>query len=173
MPAGLTNTIIDYAYKKSKAKPKRKNNKLIFVLPKVFGVVGWICFIPGLLILLFGLIDFNKENIGTQIGLFGLFGGIGLILIVLRRVMRVVISNKGITKTSMIGTKKYIDWKDIRLVKYKKVAQELLIQSNDKKIRCNLYLVGFNDLIEIIEKKTKITKTDMNIPKEITTQHNN
>ncbi len=172
MPTGLIHTILDNAYEKSKTKPKRKNKKLIFVLPKVFGVIGWISFIPGLLILIYGLIDYNKENIGTQFGLFGLFGGLGLLLICLRRVMRIVVSNKGITKTSMIGTKKYIDWREIRSVKYKKVAQELVIKSQNKKIRCNLYLVGFYGLVEIIEKKTKITKTDMNIPTEIITQHN-
>lgn len=170
MKIGFPNIIMDYAYEKSKAKPIRKKKELIFVLPKIIGIVGWVSFIPGLLILIYGLIDFNIVNIGTQIGLFG---GLGLILICLRRVMRIVISNKGITKTSMIGTKKYIDWREVRSVKYKKVAQELVIKSHAKKVRCNLYLVGFNDLVEIIEKKTKITKTDMKIPTEIITQHHN
>lgn len=173
MSTGLIHTILDSAYEKSKAKPKRKNNNLIFILPKIFGIIGWISVIPGLMVLIYGLIEYDKENFGSQLGIFGLFGGIGLILISLRRIMKVVISKQGITKTSMIGTKRFIDWKDIKLVKYKKGAQELLIKSHDTTIRCNLYLVGFYDLIEIIEKKTRIRKTDMNIPTEIITQHNN
>lgn len=44
MSAGLIHTIINSAYEKSKAKPKRKNDKLIFRLPKIFGIVGWIGF---------------------------------------------------------------------------------------------------------------------------------
>jgi len=172
MSTGLIHTILDSAYEKSKAKPKRKNNKLIFRLPKIFGLVGWIGFTPGLLVLIYGLINYNKDNFGSQLGIFGILSGTGLIVIALYHVMQIEISKQGITKTSMIGTKKHIDWKSIIDVVYKKGAQELLIKSNDTKIRCNLYLVGFYDLIDLIEKKTKITKTDMKIPNEIITQHN-
>lgn len=172
MSTGLIHTILDSAYEKSKSKPKRKNNKLIFRFPKIFGVVGWIAFTPGLLVLLYGIIHYNKDNFGSQLGIFGILGGTGLIVIVMYHIMRVEISKRGITKTSIIGTKKFIDWKEIKFVKYKKVAQELLIKSQDNTIRCNLYLVGFYELIEIVEKKTKITKSDMKIPTEIITQHN-
>jgi hypothetical protein len=79
MKIGFPNIIMDYAYEKSKAKPIRKKKELILVLPKIIGIVGWISFIPGLLILIYGLIDYDTENIGTQIGLFGLFGGLGLL----------------------------------------------------------------------------------------------
>lgn len=172
MSSGLIHTILDSAYEKSKAKPKRINNKLIFKLPKIFGVVGWIGFTPGLLVLIYGLVNYNKDNFGSQLGIFGILSGTGLIVIALYYIMRVEFSQQGITKTSMIGTKKFIDWKEIKFVKYKKGAQELLIKSHDTTIRCNLYLVGFYDLIDIIEKKTKITKAEMNIPTEIITQHN-
>lgn len=172
MSTGLIHTILDSAYEKSKAKPKRKNNRLIFRLPKIFGVVGWIGFTPGLLVLIYGLVNYNKDNFGSQLGIFGILSGTGLIVIALYQIMRVEITKQGITKTSMIGTKKFIDWKNINNVVYKKGAQELLIKSHDTKIRCNLYLVGFYDLVEIIEKKTRITKTDMKIPSEIITQHN-
>ena len=77
MSTGLIHTILDSAYEKSKAKPKRKNNKLIFRLPKIFGVVGWIGFTPGLLVLIYGLVNYNKDNFGSQLGIFGILSGTG------------------------------------------------------------------------------------------------
>jgi len=63
MSTGLIHTIHNSAYEKSKAKPKQKNNKLIFILPKMFGVVGWIGFTPRLIVLIYGL--YNKDNFGS------------------------------------------------------------------------------------------------------------
>lgn len=149
----------------SKANPvKNTDGNDMLKLPLLYGVIGLLSFIPGLAIIIYGLIDFNPESILPQLFLFLLFGGLGGILILQQWVAKVILTEKEIIKITMFGQKKVIKWEDIVVLRFNKVSLELKIQSKEAKIKCHQHLVGFPILVDKLEKVTGMTKDQMRIP---------
>jgi len=158
----VVTLMMNFFNKASKANPeKNTDGNEMLTLPLLYGIIGLLSFVIGLAIIIYGLVDFNPENIFPQLFLFLLFGGLGGMLVLQQWVAKVIMTEKEIIKITMFGQKKVIRWEDILVLRFNKVSLELKIQSKETKIKCHQHLVGFPILVDKLVKVTGMTKVQM------------
>lgn len=136
---------------------KDANGNEILQPPIYYGMLGLISSAIGLTVLMYGLINYDSENVYIQLIFFILFGGIGLFLILFQRVEKIVLTDKHIINITILGQRKVIAWKHITNVSFNNVTWVLKIQSSGVSIKCHKHMVGFLTLIERLEKKHRIS----------------
>ena len=132
-------------------------------LPKMMGVIGVVALGVGAGVVIYGLINFNKEDLLYIFLSFLLFGGLGMLLILETYVAKILLTEDSIIRINMLGRKKQILWKDIQNIKYNSTTMELKISSNTTKITCHRYLMGFYHLVRAILDKTPYTLEQLKI----------
>jgi hypothetical protein len=161
----LVTLLMNYFKKTSKKTPAAdEKGNIVLKLSMVYGIIGLISFILGAAVLVYGLLEYDPEDIGAQIGIFILFGGLGFLLILITITHRIFISDKEITQRTILGKRKSIMWEDIKSAKFNPSSDYLVIMSDEKKIRCEPFLIGFPVLVKLLEDKAGIMLEQMEIP---------
>lgn len=137
---------------------KDANGNEILQLPIYYAIFGLISSAIGLTVLMYGLINYDSDDIYLQLIFFILFGGIGLYLILFQRVEKIILTDKYIINNTILGQRKVIAWKHITDVSFNKITWVLKIQAKGVSIKCHRHLVGFPVLIDRLDKKLKIRK---------------
>jgi hypothetical protein len=163
--AWLVTLLMNYFKKTSKRTPGAdKKGNIVLKLSMVYGIIGLLSFILGAAVLVYGLIEYDPEDIGAQIGIFVLFGGLGFLVILITLTHRIFISDKEITQRTILGKRKSIMWEDIKNAKFNPASDYLVIMSDEKKIRCEPFLIGFPVLVKMLEDKVGIKLEQLEIP---------
>ncbi|UOQ72152.1 hypothetical protein [Hymenobacter cellulosilyticus] len=95
--------VMQYLNKAAKQGPRVDAEGNSVLLPRFYGVLGLLAAAAGTGVLLYGLFDYNPENIGPQLGLFALFAGLGLPLVLMAYVHRLTLTRKESGKRICLG----------------------------------------------------------------------
>ena len=132
-------------------------------LPRFIGAIGLIALIGGVGVIIYGLINFNEEDLLPQSLLFLMCAGLGMPLVLETWVAKIILTEDSIIRINMLGRKKQILWKDIQSIKYNSTTMELKLSSNTTKITCHRHLMGFYHLVKAILDKTPYTLEQLKI----------
>ncbi len=139
-----------------------KMGDFIFRLPKYFLFLG-----IGMLTLtvIFALLIpiKNNDDIFYTIILFSLFGLGGLIITLFYSSYLVKINDQEISFISILRKETNIKWTNIDSIQYKPKQGKLIVRQKNKKINIHQQIIGFNQMLELIEKYSGRTKQDLNI----------
>lgn len=165
IPILIVSILMAYLYSASKKAPKRnKDNDIILQLPKLYLWVGIIVLIAGMGLFIFASFFANGTD-KTLASISGIIAIItGLILFSKAYIAHIKITDTGIVETTMFGKVNEMKWKEIKDFSFGKVSSELKIISSDNTIKAHMHLVGFQDLVSILEQKTGKSRLDKGIP---------
>ncbi|MBF9238311.1 hypothetical protein I2I05_12975 [Hymenobacter sp. BT683] len=160
----ITTWAMNYLRKQSKkdVRPDAQGN-ITLVVPLFIGLLGAVCSAIGLSVLVFGLLNFDGDDIGAQLFFFILFVGLGLPMVLLRYVYQIVLMPDGIAQRSMFGKKQWMAWANIQTVEHSAGMGELRLFDGVKKIKCHVQVVGFDLLVEELSKRLGKTRAEMGI----------
>ncbi len=160
----LVLLITFFARKASLKNPVETREGLtIYRLPKLYGIIGLISVVIGLIPLVVGLVDFSIETLKTVSFLFLLFGGLGMLLILMTWVHKIMISEENIIQKNMLGKIKIVKFSEIEKIRFNTITTELIIKSSNGKIRCHENLVGFSQLVNTLVKKTDFKREEFGL----------
>ena len=77
---------------------------------------------------------------------------------------RVVFDEKMIYVTSWTGRSDEMSWEEIEDVTFSQVLGYLRLFSGNKKLNIQIHLVGFVELLRLMEDKTKFRAADLKLP---------
>jgi len=137
----------------------------IYRLPKLYGIIGLISIGIGLIPLIAGLVDFSIETLKTVAFLFLLFGGLGMVLVLMTWVHKIMISGEIIIQKNMLGKIKTVKFSEIEKIRFNNITNELIIKSSNGKIRCHENLVGFDQLVNTLVEKTDFKREEFGLKK--------
>lgn len=160
----ICSLVFNYLSKLSKRAPLSLNSgDKLLKLPLFYGVTGIIGFTFGLAIIVYGLIDYDEENILPQLFIFLFIGGMSAILILQQWVIKTIMTDTELIKINAFGKERKIKWEEINSVKFNPFTLELKIKSEHCKIKCHYHLIGFPLLVEKLEQATGMSKAEMGI----------
>ena len=136
----------------------------VLLLPVFYGVLGIAAAGLGCGLLVFGLINYNADDIKPLFGLFLLFAGLGTPFILYRYVYRVILTPQSLVHRNLIGKYKSLDWADITMVNYSAAMMNLKVSDGNSKVSCYAHLVGFKQLVSELEECSGKTRAEMGIP---------
>jgi hypothetical protein len=124
---------------------------------KAYGIVGYIgLFAAGLCGVIACSLKANSiQNLLFVLGLLLLFSLLSLLLMLVSRNVRYIVSDEGIKYYNLTGKSKEIKWSEIKGVRFGKVSLELSIFSESQKIKLHMHLAGFYSFIDIMKEKIK------------------
>lgn len=152
-----------YAASKKKPKEDAEGNKILR-LPIFYPILGSISMIGGLLVLMYGLLNYESDEFIFVFLIFLMLCGLGVPLLLMGTIYKITLTPDHLEQTSMLGKKKLITWPEIMTASYGNISMELKIKSHDKKITAHMHLVGFPYLIRQIESYTQLKRKDMGLP---------
>lgn len=153
-----------FARKASLKNPvKTQDGITIFRLPKLYGIIGLISVGIGLIPLIAGIADFSIETIKTVAFLFLLFGGLGMLLVLMTWVHKIMINEESIIQKNILGKIKTVKFTEIEKIRFNKITNELIIKSSNGKIRCHENLVGFSQLVRTLVEKTDFKREEFGL----------
>jgi hypothetical protein len=157
--------LITYFSRKASLKNPVETQKgiTIYRLPKLYGIIGLISVGIGLIPLIVGMADFSMETLKTVIFLFLLFGGLGMLLVLMTWVHKIMISEEAIIQKNMLGKFKTVKFTEIEKIRFNIITTELIIKSSNGKIRCHENLVGFGQLVNTLVEKTNFKREEFGL----------
>jgi len=105
----------------------------------------------------------NNEDIFYSILLFGLFGIGGLSILLFYSSYLVNINDKEISFISTFKKEIRIKWEGIDSIVNKPNQGKLVVLAKKKRLVIHHQVMGFHQILDIIEKKKGITKQELNI----------
>ena len=152
--------------KKASKRHPTENSKgqKVLILPSLFGLIGIFSAMAGTSVIIYGLIDFDGENIIPQFLIFILFTTLGMLLVLEKWISKIILTKKSIVKINMFGKRKEIKWKDITDVTFSSGTLELKIRNDETKINCHKHLIGFDHIVDQLEKNTEFHREQLKIP---------
>ena len=148
--------------KKSAAKDAKGNT--ILILPALYGVMGVGGCILGFGIMIWGIIDFDREAFGAICFLFIMFGGLGAVMLSYRHIYRIKLTPEGIVKRSVMGQYKSMAWEDIKSVTYSHLMTEVKMSDGTNFIKCYVHVIGFESLVYELSNRLNMSRAEMGIP---------
>lgn len=157
--------LITFFARKASSKNPIETQKgiTIYRLPKLYGIIGLISVGVGLIPLISVISDFSIETLKTVAFLFLLFGGLGMLLVLMTWIYKIMVSEEAIIQKNMLGKIKTVRFNEIEKIRFNKITTELIIQSTNGKIRCHENFVGFGHLVNILVKKTNFKREDFGL----------
>ncbi len=154
----VVSAMMKFLIDASKKKPviDSEGNKIL-KLPRPYEIVGVTLSSTSLVVLIYGVVNFNPENILPQFIIFVLSGGLGFLLILLGRVYQVTFNDNEISARSIFGKSITIRWENIQEVKFSTASAELKINDGAHTIKCHQHLVGFRTMVDFLKTKLDIT----------------
>ncbi len=134
-------------------------------MPFFYTILGGIAAFGGFSILIYGLITMEPDEFIFLFLIFLFGAGLGIPLLLMGTIFKIVLTPDYIKQINMVGTTKIIKWNEIETIDFNKVTQELKIKSITSKIKAHMHLIGFYDLLNEIDIKTKFNQADLKIPK--------
>jgi hypothetical protein len=134
---------------------------------KLYGIMGIIGFLFGLLFLIFLPLTAGVNDSGVWIGvilMLLIFWGAGIPCLMYYRNHRVTFGDNSIIATNVYGKVKEIKWSDISGIKFKPLSGLLVLTTQNEHIKVHQHLVGLPRFVEFIENKTKWTRKELKIP---------
>ncbi len=134
---------------------------------KLYGILGIISIVIGLLFLIFLLLTSEPNDSGIWGGVILtilIFWGLGIPCLMYYRNHRVTFDDNSIVVTNVYGKVKEIKWSDISDVRFKTFAGLLVLTTTSEQIKVHQHLVGLSKFIEYIENKTKWTRKELKVP---------
>lgn len=162
LTAVTVSVIMMLLFKASKKNAKNDGHgNIILQLPKFYWILGAFALIIGLFLLVIAIfyVGNDDRNIVLAMSLGAIL--LGALLFAKGYISNIKISEESIVETSLLGKEKEIKWTEIESVSFGKVSLELKIKSNKKAIKAHVHLIGFPQLIEVVEAKTGITRQQM------------
>ncbi len=151
-----------YAASRKKAKEDGDGN-LILQLPKFYFILGILIIVGGIGLLIYGFLFANESDkiIVSICSLLALIAG--LFLFAKGYVSNILVTDLAIIETNLFGKQKEIRWNEIKKVSFGKVSKQLKIESANMNIKAHIHLVGFQELVAKLERKTGKTKVEIGI----------
>ncbi len=168
LPVIVVSIVMVLLFKASKKNPKIDNEgNFILKLPKLYSVIGLLGIIIAVALFIYDIFFANAEDKMTifLIGLFFLL--LGLPLFAQGSISHIKLTNFAIIETSMLGKTKEIKWDEIKDVSFGKVSLELKIKSSDKSIKAHAHLIGFENLVLLLEEKLGKNRQEFGIPTNV------
>lgn len=165
LPAIVVSLVMVLLFKASKKKPKiDKEGNFILKLPKLYSILGLFTIAIGVALFIYDIFFANAEDKMTIfiIGLSLIL--IGLPLFAKGSISHIKLTNSAIIETTMFGKTKEIKWEEIKDVSFGKVSLELKIKSSDKSIKAHMHLIGFENLVLLLEEKVGKNRQEFGIP---------
>jgi hypothetical protein len=123
-----------------------KINCIIGIIGIIFGVM------LGFIIQEFHMVK-DDRDLMLAICLISFFMLSGISLILMWKNQRVEIKKKSIKYYDMRGKVKVILWEDINFVKFNRIGLNLVLVTNENKVKINLNLIGFQSFVEIMKQR--------------------
>ena len=165
LPVIIVSLVMVLLFAASKKKPKKdEKGNLILQLPKLYSIIGILVIIGGIGLLIFAFFFANENDqilaiISSLVSVI-----IGLLLFAKSYISYIKVTDLGIIETTMFGKQKEIRWNEIKDLSFGEVSLEMKITSSNKSIKAHIHLVGFYDLVSMLEEKTGKTKIQIGIP---------
>lgn len=150
----------------SRAPSKDENGNKILKFPAWIALMGLFAAILGVALLIFGLAYSDPENVMAMTGFSAGLAAAGLILIVITFLYKIYISGTEIVKITMFGKRTSIRWENIRKLKYNLRTMDLVIQDDEKKIKCDIFLTGYTELLRMFDYKLGTTQEQLGLTEE-------
>lgn len=134
---------------------------------KLYGVIGFVCLVIGLLFLIFLPLTAEPTDRGVWVVttlMLLIFLGIGIPCLMYYRNHRVVFNNNSIIATNIYGQTKEIKWSDINDINFNALSGLLVLKTTQEKIKIHQHLVGLLKFIEHIENNTKWSQKELKLP---------
>ena len=136
-----------------------EDGKFILKMNKVYGVMGILSCIMALFFIVIGVITgglFGKDSIYVLI-IFALFFLIGLFLVLYSYNTKVEVNSEKLIYRGFTGKIKEIQWNQVENISFNVTSRELILKSNNIKVKLPIHLKGMGSLINIIKKKVKFS----------------
>ncbi len=165
LPIIVVSIVMALLFKASKKNPKVDNEgNYILKLPKFYTIIGLFTIVIATALFIYDIFFANGEDkmIVFTIGLVLIL--IGLLLFSTGSISNIKLTNFAIIETNMFGKTKEIKWEDIKDVSFGKVSLELKIKSSDKSIKAHMHLIGFENLVILLEDKVGKNRNEFGMP---------
>jgi len=142
------------------------NGKFILRMNKLYGIVGMLSMVFGILFLTFFPLtpEFNSgELFLTLVLMLLIFWGTGIPCLMYYQNHRVIFNEDSIMVSNYYGKIKEINWSNITDIKFKPFLGVLVLSTTDAQVKVHQHLVGLSKFIEYIENKTKWTRKELKI----------
>lgn len=152
----ITVTVfMKYLTESSKKRAENNNGIMVLKMNKAYGIVGYISMFAAVIIGVIASLGTVKDIIDLALvfGLFTIFFGIGILLVLSSRNKKIEVSEEEINSYSITGKVTKILWEDISNVSFSNISLELKLTAGRKNIKLHLHNVGFYDFIKLIETK--------------------
>lgn len=152
-----------YSASKGKAKEDEQGN-LILRLPKFYWFLGAFMILVGVAFLVaanFYVDVMDDKEIVLYISLGAAL--LGSLLFAKGYISKIVVTETDIIETGLFGQITQINLNETESISFGSVSQELTIKSKGKKIKAHVHLVGFEELIGKLVKKTGKTPEEMGL----------
>jgi amino acid transporter len=144
-----------------------ESGKFNLRMNKLYGILGLIGLVFGLLFLIFVTLTAEPNDRGIWIGvilMFTIFWGTGIPCLMYYRNHKVTFSDNAIVATNVYGKMKEIKWNDISDIRFKALSGLLILTTQSEQIKVHRHLVGLSKFVEFIETKTKWTSEELKVP---------
>ncbi|KAB1159390.1 hypothetical protein F7018_03500 [Tenacibaculum aiptasiae] len=165
LPVIIVSIVMSLLLAISKKKPRKdESGNLILQLPKLYPIIGVFVITGGVALLIFAFF-FAKENDQILAIISSIVSFIvGLLLFAKGYISYIKITDLAIIEKTLFGKQKEIRWTEIQDLSFGKQSLEMKIISADKNIKAHMHLVGFDELVSTLEKKTGKTRAQIGIP---------
>lgn len=151
----------------AKSIAPNKNGLYNLSMNKLYGIMGFVGLIIGLLFLIFLPLTAEQNDSGILtiiILMLLIFWGTGIPCLLYYRNHNVTFDDKSIKTTNVFGKLKEIQWSDVLEIKFQALTGLLVLKTNNETIKVHQHLVGLSKFIEHIEDKTKWNRKELKIP---------
>jgi hypothetical protein len=124
--------------------------------PIIHIIIGWGSIAISLIIGGAQILNRTSDQWPSIALLILLFGGLGILILVLLKKYTLEINKNGISQISHNGWTKDISWDQIEKIKYNVISRELTIYSANSKLKTHSDMIGFGQLYNLLAEKTNI-----------------
>ncbi|UOQ52940.1 PH domain-containing protein [Hymenobacter cellulosivorans] len=157
--------LTQYLAKASKHAPGQDAEGHILVLmPGFFRLLGLFSCAIGLGLLLWALFEHNPDDMGLQLLLAAMFGGMGLYLLLSWYGGRLTLTPEGIWRQSMLGQPHLLRWEAIQTVRFSAFSMAVQVSDGKRQVKCYTYSVGANQLVEELTRHLGRSRAELGIP---------
>jgi len=133
---------------------------------KLYYYLGLICISLTIFAIVICLINIEGDDKWIAIiGFASIFGALGMICYLWYINYYVILDSKYIITNSVLNKRQEIEWDKIARVSFSNTSGLLTFYAdNHMKVKVHMHIVGFNEVLNSMERNTKFRKKDLKVP---------